>query len=321
MTLLHVENLVLHASTPRGPAQILRGVDLRVGRGRIMGIVGESGSGKSSLAACLLRLPPPNTTLLTGRIVLDDKELLALPEDTMRGLRGTQLAMVFQDPMGALNPLFTIGTQMVDVLRRRHPGTPRRAALAQAEAMLARVAIADPRARLASYPHELSGGMRQRVMIAMALLAQPLLLLADEPTTALDATVEAQIVALLAGLRHEVQGSTLFITHHLALVAQLCDDIAVMYAGLVVETGPAAAILAAPRHPYTRALVACEIGDDAAGRLASIPGEVPDPVLPLAGCAFAPRCAHARPPCFETQPAMRETPTGFAACLRLDEIG
>lgn len=312
---------MLNAATPRGAAQILRGIDLRMGRGRIMGIVGESGSGKSSLAACLLRLPPPNTTRFTGRITLDDTELLALPEEAMRGLRGTRLAMVFQDPMGALNPLFTIGTQMVDVLRRRHPGTPRRAALAQAGAMLARVAIADPEARLASYPHELSGGMRQRVMIAMALLAQPLLLLADEPTTALDATVEAQIVALLADLRHDLQGSILFITHHLALVAQLCDDIAVMYAGLIVETGPAAAVLAAPQHPYTRALVACEIGDAATGRLASIPGEMPDPVMLLAGCAFAPRCAHARQHCFETQPAMRETSDGFAACLRLDEIG
>jgi oligopeptide/dipeptide ABC transporter ATP-binding protein len=317
--LVRIRDLVLQAATARGTAQILRGVDLDIGRGRILGIVGESGSGKSSLAACLLRLLPGNVTRLSGRIEFEGTELLALEEAAMAGWRGTRIAMIFQDPMTALNPLFTVGTQLVDVIRRREPGLPRAAALARAEAMLARVAIADPRARIGAYPHELSGGMRQRVMIAMALLAGPDLLLADEPTTALDATVEAQIVALLEELRHEVAGSIVFISHHLGLVAQLCDDLCVMYGGTVVESGPTAEVIAAPRHPYTRALLACEIGEEDAGRLVSIAGEVPDPVSPPPGCVFAPRCPHAEPRCVADAPRPRAAGEGRAAACHLFE--
>ncbi len=318
--LVSIRDLVLEAATPRGTAHILRGVSLDIARGRILGIVGESGSGKSSLAACLLRLLPANVTRLSGRIGFDGQDLLSLDEIAMAGLRGTRLAMIFQDPMTALNPLFTVGTHLTDVIRRRQPGIARARALDLAEGMLRRVAIHDPRRRLAAYPHELSGGMRQRVMIAMALLSGPDLLLADEPTTALDATVEAQIVALLEELRRDFAGSIVFISHHLGLVAGLCDDLCVMYGGTVVETGPVAEVIAAPRHPYARALLACEIGEEEGGRLVSIPGDVPDPVTPPAGCVFAPRCPRAEARCAAETPALRSAgPDRRAACHFFEE--
>ena len=231
---------------------------------------------------------------MSGEIVFDGVDLLALDERAMNAYRGTRIAMIFQDPMTALNPLFTVGTHLSDVLRRRHPGIARDAAERRAIAALSSVGIADAALRITSYPHQLSGGMRQRVMIAMALLVEPDLLLADEPTTALDATVEAQIVSLLEDLRRGFAGSIVFISHHLGLVAQLCDDLCVMYGGTIVESGPVAEVLGAPRHPYTRALLACELDDEAAGgRLVSIPGEVPDPVDVRNACVFAPRCMHA----------------------------
>jgi oligopeptide/dipeptide ABC transporter ATP-binding protein len=320
--LVRISELVLEAETARGTATILRGIDLEIGRGRILGIVGESGSGKSSLAACLLRLLPANGARVAGHIDFDGVDLLRLDERAMAAFRGTRIAMIFQDPMTALNPLFTVGTHMVDVIRRREPSLSHRAALARAEAMLGKVAIADARARLAAYPHQLSGGMRQRVMIAMALLAGPDLLLADEPTTALDATVEAQIVALMAELRAEFRGSVVFISHHLGLVAELCDDLCVLYGGLVMETGPVAAVLGSPRHPYTRALLACEIDDDASDTaLASIPGGPPDPVAPQVGCIFAPRCAFALDRC-RAEPALPRAsgPGRTAACHRFEEL-
>jgi len=318
--LVAIRDLSLQARTARGTAHILRGVTLEIGRGRILGVVGESGSGKSSLASCLLRLLPANVTRLSGEILFGGSDLLALDEPAIAAWRGTRIAMIFQDPMTALNPLFTVGTQLVDVARRREPGLARAAALSRAEAMLGRVSIPDPAARLAAYPHELSGGMRQRVMIAMALLAAPELLVADEPTTALDATVEAQIVALLEELRRDFAGSIVFISHHLGLVAQLCDDLCVMYAGTVVETGPVAEVIAAPRHPYTRALLACEIGEDDTGRLVSIPGEVPDPVAPPPGCVFAPRCGRAEARCAAEAPAMRPAgPARAVACHFLED--
>ena len=339
MTLLvAIRGLVVEASTARGTAHLLRGIDVDIGRGRIVGVVGESGSGKSSLAACLLRLLPPNLSRLAGEIRFEGTNLVALDEDAMNGWRGARIAMIFQDPMTALNPLFTIGTHLVDVLRRRHPGMTRTAARARAAQALAEVGIADPELRLAAYPHELSGGMRQRVMIAMALCAEPDLLVADECTTALDATVEAQIVALLDRLRRRFRGSIVFISHHLGLVAQLCDDVVVMYAGTVVETGPVAAVLADPRHPYTRALLDCELddpaslGDDApasatsrgAGgraRLRSIPGEVPDPLAAHVACLFAPRCPHAADACRAAVPALRDAGSGRrAACIRFEDI-
>jgi peptide/nickel transport system ATP-binding protein len=319
--LVEIRDLTLEAATQRGTAHILRSVDLDIGRGRILGVVGESGSGKSSLAACLLRLLPSNVTRIDGQIRFGGADLLGLADHDMNALRGTRIAMIFQDPMTALNPLFSIGTHLVDVMRRREPGLSRREALDRAEAMLKKVGIADARLRLAAYPHQLSGGMRQRVMIAMALAAGPDLLLADEPTTALDATIEAQIIELMAGLKRDFSGSIVFISHHLGLVAELCDDLAVMYGGRIVETGPVAEVLARPRHPYTQALLACELKDGDDGRLASIPGEVVDPVAEMTGCVFAPRCAFVFDRCGGQVPALR--PAGEnrnAACHRFEEI-
>ncbi|MET0683504.1 MAG: ABC transporter ATP-binding protein [Casimicrobiaceae bacterium] len=320
--LVSIRQLTLEATTARGTAHILRGIDLDIGKSRILGVVGESGSGKSSLAACLVRLLPANLSRVGGEIVFDGVDLLALDERAMNAYRGTRIAMIFQDPMTALNPLFTVGTHLVDVLRRRHPGMPREAAQRRAIAALTSVGIADAPLRITSYPHQLSGGMRQRVMIAMALLVEPDLLLADEPTTALDATVEAQIVSLLEDLRQGFAGSIVFISHHLGLVAQLCDDLCVMYGGTIVESGPVAEVLGAPRHPYTRALLACELDDEAAGgRLVSIPGEVPDPVDVRNACVFAPRCLHATDLCRQSVPALRDAGPGrLAACIRWEEL-
>ncbi len=284
-------------------------------------MVGESGSGKSTLASALLRLLPPNVTRLSGEATIDGVDVIALPADRLSEIRGRKAAMIFQDPMTALNPLFTVGSHLVDVIRRRRPEASRQDALKEGEAMLAAVGIADASLRLKAYPHQLSGGMRQRVMIAMALLAEPLLLLADEPTTALDATVEAQIVALFDDLRKRFSGSIVFISHHLGLVAELCDDLVVMYGGVVVESGPVAEVLARPRHPYTSALLACEIEDGQEGQLVSIPGEVPDPVAPLTACVFAPRCAHAQPICQGRQPPLMPAgPERATACVRAAEI-
>ncbi|MEO7938032.1 MAG: ABC transporter ATP-binding protein [Burkholderiaceae bacterium] len=320
--LVQVRNLRMEASTPRGTAHILRGVSLDIGRGRILGVVGESGSGKSSLAGCLMQLLPTNLTRLDGSIAFDGTELLGLDAAAMAQWRGQRIAMIFQDPMTALNPLFTVGTHLVDVLRRRYPDLGRGQALERARAALEQVGIADAALRLRAYPHELSGGMRQRVMIAMALLVEPDLLLADEPTTALDATVEAQIVDLLDQLRRKFAGAIVFISHHLGLVAQLCDDICVMYGGTVVESGLVADVLAAPRHPYTRALLACEIdSDEQGGRLVSIPGEVQDPVTPHVACVFAPRCSYAQDRCRASVPALRDLGGGrMVACVRAEEI-
>ncbi len=305
-------------SVRAGRATVLRGIDLDIADGRITGVVGESGSGKSTLAYTLLRLLPAGM-VASGHVDFDGTDLLAMSERDMQAWRGTRVAMVFQDPMGALNPLFTLGAQLADVVRRRDPGVPRATALARAAAMLERVGLSDSAARLASYPHELSGGMRQRVVIAMALLVRPDLLIADEPTTALDATVEAQVAALFQDMRRDLAGSVLFISHHLGLVAQLCDELVVMYAGTVVETGPVAMVLAKPLHPYTRALLACEIDATLAGRFQTIKGEVPDPAMPLPGCVFAPRCPDAVAACRTTVPPLEpKRPGRSAACIRVD---
>ena len=314
MSFLEVEGLTVDARTRHGLSQILRGVSLSVERGRIVGLVGESGSGKSTLALALLGLLPANLRVVSGRMAMDGADLV----EVAAAWRGRRIAMVFQDPMTALNPLFPVGTQMVDVVLRRHPGRDRGEARRRAADMLAQVGIADAPARLRAFPHTLSGGQRQRVVIAMALLAEPDLLLADEPTTALDATVEAQIVALFDGLRQRFSGSILFITHQLGLVAELCDDVVVMYGGTVVETGPVASVLRSPCHPYTAALLACELdpGSDETGPVATIPGEVPDPAAPPSGCVFRPRCPLAAERCREDQHLHTAGDRQQAACWR-----
>ncbi len=313
--LLEIRGLTVQASTARGPATILRGVDLDLPRGAILGVVGESGSGKSTLGAVLMQMLPEGLSA-TGAVRLDGEDLLRLSPAAMQRLRGSALALISQDPMSALNPLFTIGTHLVDVLRRRRKGLSRAEARTRAAAALGGVGIADPAARLRAYPHQMSGGMRQRVAIAMALLTEPKLLVADEPTTALDATVEAQIAALFAGYRETMAGSIVFISHHLGLVAQLCDSVCVLYGGTVVETGPVASVTGNPQHPYTQALLACEIDPAGTGALRSIPGEAPHPAARIDGCIFAPRCPRAAPECRVVVPPLSHKAPGHrAACI------
>ncbi len=319
-SLVEIRDLSVRFRTDRGVAEALRHVSLDLPRGRTIGIVGESGSGKSTLAAALLRLLPANLDRLDGSITFEGRDLLALPAAETQALRGTRFAMVFQDPMTALNPVFTIGNQLVEFQRAKRPFAPTDELRQRARAMLARVGIADPVRRFGDYPHEFSGGMRQRVMIAAALLTEADLLIADEPTTALDPTIEAQIVALMGELHRETGNSMMLISHDLGLISQLADDVAVLYAGTVVETGPMAEVFRRPLHPYTRALIACEISEEVrrGDRLASIPGDVPDVTRVPAGCVFADRCPDAVPACRDAVPALRAFgPERRAACSRL----
>jgi peptide/nickel transport system ATP-binding protein len=317
---LQVRGLNVSFATGRGEVHVLRNVSLDIGRGRIVGIVGESGSGKSTLAMSALRLLPSNLSRLDGEILFDGKNLLALPEDDLRRIRGSRISMVFQDPMSSLNPVFSIETQMVDVQRAKGVGISRRKMRARAIDMLGNVGIADAERRIGDYPHQFSGGMRQRIMIAMALLTEPELLIADEPTTALDVTIEAQIVRLLERLRSDFGVSIVFISHSLGLVSELCDDVVVMYAGTIAEAAPAGELFASPRHPYTRALLDCELStrDDSDARLRAIPGEVPDLVAVPAGCIFVERCGERIPVCRDKDPGLRHAGPGHnAACVHV----
>ncbi|CAO3428632.1 ABC transporter ATP-binding protein [Azospirillum endophyticum] len=317
--LVAIRDLSVSFATGAGRADVLRGVSLDLGRGRVVGLVGESGSGKSTLVSAIPRLLPRNLSRLEGSIMYGGRDLLALSDRELAALRGTRFAMIFQDPMAALNPVFSIGTQLVDLQRAKRPKDSRRALMARATAMLARVGIPDAGRRLSDYPHQFSGGMRQRIMIAAALLAEPDLLIADEPTTALDPTIEGQIVALIEELRRDYRGTILLIAHSLGLVSQLCDDVAVLYAGTLVESGPAAAVLGDPRHPYTHALLACEIGPGVTrgATLASIPGEVPDATHLPQGCVFASRCPRVADPCRAAVPPLRALGDGRSVACAL----
>jgi peptide/nickel transport system ATP-binding protein len=289
------------------------GASLTIGRGECVGLVGESGSGKSLLALAVLRLVPPPGRV-GGRVLLDGREpggqadLLALPEAAMRQVRGARIGIVFQEPMTALNPFYSIGFQIAEAAAAHRP-LGRRAAREEAVRLLERVAIPDARRRLADYPHQLSGGQRQRVMLAMALAGGPELLLADEPTTALDVTLQAQVLELLDELRHDLGLSVLLITHDLAVVAETCDRVAVMYAGQVVEEAAVEDLFRAPAHPYTRALLATlpRLGRPAErGRLPVLPGQPAEPAARPAGCPFHPRCPEALPLCAVEEPPETE---------------
>ncbi|GLS18858.1 ABC transporter ATP-binding protein [Labrys miyagiensis] len=317
-TLLAIDDLDVRYPTSEGEALILTHIDFAVPDKTVVGLVGESGSGKSTLALALMGLLPENARISASRARFAGRDLQGLRPAAVSSLRGEAIAMVFQDPMTALNPLFTVGTQLVDIQRRKRPNESRKALWERGRAMLERVGVPDPAARMHRYPHEFSGGMRQRVVIAMALLVEPRLLIADEPTTALDATIEAQIVEILKDLRNEIEGSVLVISHSFGLIAELCDSVVVLYAGGVVETGPTAQVLTAPRHPYTKALLACEIDPYAlfepGERLATIPGVVPNPARRPAGCSFAARCASRHERCSEPPPFVTLTPGRGAAC-------
>ncbi|MGP1394197.1 MAG: ABC transporter ATP-binding protein [Inquilinaceae bacterium] len=329
--LLDIRDLHLAMHSFDGAARVLDGVSLRVERGEVWGLVGETGCGKSLTGLSVSRLvssPPAEYT--AGRILFDGTDVLGLSEREMLGLRGRRIGMIFQDPTTNLNPSFRIGTQLVDVAlsAARHDlailglpagagrGARRRAARRYAVEMLDRVGIPDAAARLDDYPHQFSGGMRQRVLIAMALIGRPSLLIADEPTTALDVSVQAQILALLKSMVAEFDMGVVLITHNLGVVAQTCSHAAVMYAGAIVESGPIRAVLERPTHPYTKALLrAIPTRDVARGALEGLAGSVPNLIHPPPGCRFAPRCALARPSCREARPALLQAgPDHRVAC-------
>lgn len=312
---LAVEHLSVGYRTARGTLQALRDVSLEVRSGEIVGLVGESGCGKSTLISSVIRLLAPNTEISAGAVRFRGVDLLTLSEERMRALRGAELAMVFQDPMTSLNPVLSIGRQMADIQFRLPGGT--REKRARSLDMLQRVGIADASQRLDHYPHQLSGGMRQRVAIAMALMMKPALLIADEPTTALDATLEVQIIEQLKALQAEIGNAILFISHHLGVIAELCDRVVVMYAGEVVESGPVRQVFDAPRHPYTRMLLACDPAsiDERARTLPIIPGILPDLVDLAGGCVFCERCDRAESICITQRPRLEGGADGrVAAC-------
>ncbi len=317
--LLSVRDLRVHFFTEQGVARAVDGVDLTVGRKETFCLVGESGCGKSVTALSIMRLvPSPPGRIVTGEVLLDKEKLLELPAQQMRAVRGERISMVFQEPMTALNPVFTVGNQIVEAVRQ-HRSVSRAEARRLAADMLERVGIPEPTQRLGEYPHQLSGGMQQRVMVAMALVCRPELLIADEPTTALDVTIQAQILDLLGELQEELDMSVMLITHDLGVVAEVADRVSVMYAGHIVECADVEAIFHRPRHPYTASLLeslpaACEPGET----LRVIPGTVPDARRLPAGCRFHPRCFMAAPECAKVEPELREISPGHSArCLRV----
>jgi oligopeptide/dipeptide ABC transporter ATP-binding protein len=315
---LEVRDLRVALHTRRGVIHAVDGVSLRIEAGETLALVGESGCGKTMTALSVIGLvPKPPGVIEGGQVLLQGDDLVPKDDEAMRRLRGDRLGMVFQEPMTSLDPVFTIGTQLVEtVLAHREMG--RAEARALAVAMLKRVQIPEAERRMDSYPHELSGGMRQRVMIAIALLNRPDLLIADEPTTALDVTTQAQILALMRELRAEFGMAVLLITHALGVVAEMADRVAVMYAGRVVETAPVEEIFANPRHPYTRGLLA-SIPDlaESGTRLATIPGTVPNLLHKPPGCCFWPRCPIAEARCREGEPMLEEQAPGHhAACFK-----
>jgi peptide/nickel transport system ATP-binding protein len=299
MSLLEVEDLRVEIRTGRGVLNAVRGISLTVERGETVCLVGESGCGKSITSLAVMGLLPGAARRRAARLAFDGEDLASASKARVNALRGDRMAMIFQEPMTALNPAFTIGDQMSEGYRH-HKGVTAEAARARAVELLEKVGIANAAGRLGQYPHQLSGGLRQRVMIAMALMCSPELLIADEPTTALDVTIQAQILRLLASLQKEFGLGLLLITHDLGVVARIADRVAVMYAGEIVEEGPAAAIFAAPRHPYTRGLIDCipvPGKTERGATLGAIPGTVPALIGLQTGCAFRERCPLARAEC------------------------
>ena len=323
--ILAIRGLRLSIATDEGLANILDHIDFSLERGHILGVVGESGCGKSTVVRAIIGVLPSGARIEAGEIVFEGENLLALGERTLnRRIRGRRIGFIPQDPYLALNPVFKVGTQLLEIMRWHAPdvgdgrGSRReRAHRERIVALLRRVQMPDPEAALERYPHQFSGGQRQRLLIAAALACSPALVVADEPTTALDVTTQQQILDLLRDLVGEFGLSMLFVTHDLGVVAELCDDLCVIYAGQTVERGPSAAVLAEPHHPYTRALLACH--PDRARSFAGIPGAVPSPLRAGAGCRFAPRCAEARPVCAVRPPHLVREPSGRLVDCVLNE--
>ncbi|WP_050795589.1 ABC transporter ATP-binding protein [Cereibacter sphaeroides] len=312
---------VADLSVSIGGMPIINKVSLTLNEGEVVGLVGESGSGKSVSSLAIMRLLPKEAAITASRLRLLGEDLLQATERRCEQLRGSAIAMIFQEPMTALNPVLTVGEQIIETVIR-HEGVGRRVARARAIDALGRVGIPAAAQRVDDYPHQMSGGMRQRAMIAVALACQPRVLIADEPTTALDVTIQAQILELLQDLQEEYRMGTVMITHDLGVVSSFADRVMIMYSGRVIEEAPAGAVFDAPRHPYTRGLLASipssEVDTD---RLYAIPGTVPPAFDPPPGCRFEPRCAHAAAGCRLAQPALLACgPDHRAACLRLDEI-
>jgi peptide/nickel transport system ATP-binding protein len=323
LALLDIEDLRVGFATEAGLLHAVDGVSLSVEKGQTLGLVGESGCGKSVTASSILRLvPSPPGKILGGEIRFNGTDILAMPREKLPQIRGKDIAMIFQDPMTSLNPVFTIEKQLGEVLAMRF-GLDRQAARAKSVDVLETVGFPDPEQRIANYPHELSGGMKQRVMIAMALMCEPQLLIADEPTTALDVTVQAQVLNLIRELQKRTGAGVLFITHDMGVVAEMCDDVAVMYAGRVVEQGSARTIFKDAQHPYTKGLLRSlpQKGAVKKAELPTIEGVVPSPLNPPPYCRFADRCWKRKrlseadqKRCFTEDPKLRPAGANLAAC-------
>jgi peptide/nickel transport system ATP-binding protein len=318
--LLQIRGLKTHFATDDGWVHAVDGVDLAIDRGETVGVVGESGCGKTVTALSVLKLiAMPPGRIVAGEILWRGRNLVDLDADGMRRIRAREIAIVFQEPMTSLNPVYTVGDQIAEVVRL-HEGLSRRAALDKAVEMLRLVHIPNPERRVRDYPHQFSGGMRQRVMIAMALSCNPKLLIADEPTTALDVTIQAQILDLLAELKSRLGMAIMLITHQMGVVAETTQRVVVMYAGKVIEEAPVADLFARPRHPYTQGLIRSIPRIDRAakhrGRLEAIAGVVPSLIDPAPGCRFAPRCGFVSAACLSATPQLREVAPGHkVACI------
>ncbi|MGI4975628.1 MAG: ABC transporter ATP-binding protein [Janthinobacterium lividum] len=319
--LVRVRDLSVRFTSREGDVQAVAGVSFDLAPREVLCILGESGSGKSVTLRALMRLNPPKRTVLAGSVHVGGHDILAAPERLMSDLRGSLVSMIFQEPMTALDPVFTIGQQIAETVRR-HDRTSRAAARLRALELLDLVQVPSAARRLGAYPHELSGGLRQRAMIAMALSCRPRLLLADEPTTALDATVQIQVLLLLRRLQQELGMGVILVTHDLGVAGEIADRVAVMYAGRFVEEGPVEALMGDPRHPYAQGLLGATVHAGLRGqRLTVIPGAPPDLRASPAGCAFAPRCGFTAPRCLPEVPALLGIGPGRAArCVRVAEL-
>lgn len=316
-----IRDLVVEFTGGSRRVRALDGISLDLAQGEVLALLGESGSGKSVTLRSLLRMNPPKRSAVTGSITVAGRDVMALDAAALADMRGAEVSMVFQEPMLAMDPVYTVGDQIAETVIR-HEGVSWEEARRRALALFERVRIPSPERRLDAYPHEMSGGMRQRAMIALALACRPSVLLADEPTTALDATVQIQILLLLRELQREFGLSIIFVTHDIGVAVEIADRIAVMYAGRIVETGPVAEIIRDPRHPYTRGLLSSRVERAAKGsRLETIPGSPPDLANLPPGCAFAPRCAHAGPPCLDAAPPLVASGTRSVACVRIGAGG
>lgn len=319
--ILQIENLSISFRTDEGTFNMIKDLSYSVGEGEIVGIVGESGCGKTISSLCTMGLLPSNAIVENRHVILNEEEdLLTYNDNKMSHIRGKKVSMIFQEPMKALDPVFTIGNQMEETVRRHNKGVKKAEARARCLEMLKKVEIANPEHVLKCYPHELSGGMKQRIIIAMALICEPMLLIADEPTTALDVTIQAQILELMQNIRKITNASIIFITHDLGVIANLCDRVLVMYAGQVVEAADKKTLFLSPKHPYTRGLLgSLPRLDEDRETLDSIPGSIPLPKDFPAGCRFSTRCEHASEQCAASEPGCYMCGGSLVKCWRYAE--